>query len=110
MNNQREKLNELFIAITKIPNPPRCAACETPESERDCKKCVRERNVDYFIANGVTVKDRGHWVKIHNNELDGNYGCSVCNEVIDIADGRETPLDRGMNFCPNCGADLRGEE
>lgn len=45
-------------------------------------------------------RKRGEWVHDYNNR----YGCSECME-------RETMSPRKLkNFCPNCGADMRGEE
>ena len=55
-------------------------------------------------------QSEGEWIKINpNNLLIGEYYCSCCNSVIDIADGKETPLDREMYYCPNCGAKMKGE-
>lgn len=51
---------------------------------------------------------RGRWAKKNDSPLDGEYCCSNCKQEIDIADGEETPLNRGMNYCPSCGADMRG--
>lgn len=47
------------------------------------------------------------WIKSCPNIIfDGCYHCSNCKENIDIATGEETPLDRGLNYCPNCGAKM----
>ena len=48
---------------------------------------------EYLIDCGVTVRERGRWL------LDGR--CSEC---------LENPLTTHKKFCPNCGADMRGEE
>ena len=56
-------------------------------------------------------QSEGEWIKINpNNLLIGEYYCSCCNSVIDIADGKETPLDREMYYCPNCGSKMKGGE
>ena len=52
---------------------------------------------------------RGRWIKQNDDPLDGNFYCSACHSGIDIATGSETPIDREMFFCPNCGADMREE-
>ena len=52
---------------------------------------------------------RGRWIKQNDDPLDGNLYCSACHSGIDIATGSETPIDREMFFCPNCGADMREE-
>lgn len=57
---------------------------------------------------GWRKQSEGEWIKINpNNSLIGEYYCSCCNSVIDIADGKETPLDREMYYCPNCGAKMK---
>lgn len=48
----------------------------------------------------------GQWLKANHDPLDGNYFCSICHDSVDIATGDETPIDRGLNYCPNCGAKM----
>ena len=53
-------------------------------------------------ADVVEVK-HGEWIRptiIHGMTIAGLLHCSVCGEV---------PCDEGK-YCPNCGADMRGEE
>ena len=50
----------------------------------------------------------GKWIKMYNNPDDGNYYCSECHRSIDIATGRETPIDREFFYCPHCGAKMDG--
>lgn len=53
----------------------------------------------------------GKWMRTFPNELlDGNYFCSNCQSGIDIATAEETPTDRELFYCPNCGAKMDGEE
>lgn len=52
---------------------------------------------------------RGRWVKQRNDPLDGDFYCSACHSRIDIETGLETPIGRGLFFCPHCGADMREE-
>ena len=42
----------------------------------------------------------GRWLRI----LRGNYECSVCRCIPYYASSIST-----LNYCPNCGADLRGD-
>ena len=45
-------------------------------------------------------RKKGKWiVKIRDNRA--YFICSECNDEVDIC---------GYGFCPNCGADMRGEE
>lgn len=48
----------------------------------------------------------GEWIE-QDDAWDGvYYECSVCKEAFTLIDG--TPTDNLYNFCPNCGADMRG--
>ena len=49
---------------------------------------------------------RGRWIDLDDQwGLEGTVKCSACGELWSLIDG--TPQDNGMNFCPNCGADMR---
>lgn len=87
---------------------------------RNCKDCIHVDVCRYRTDPGskdclckhsaadVRPVVRGRWIKQDDDPLDGNFYCSACNSRIDIATGLETPIDRGLFFCPNCGADMRG--
>ena len=53
---------------------------------------------------------RGEWKEIseYNGWGDTHYRCSVCGEEWFLEDG--TPKQNNMNFCPQCGADMRGDK
>lgn len=60
-----------------------------------------------LIANGVTVQKKGEW-DIRIDDYDCEYMvCSVCDT--DFFDGENDTVDYKPNFCPVCGADMRGE-
>lgn len=44
----------------------------------------------------------GEWVCLY----DGNYKCSACGAWYTV---ELEPTEVEMNFCPNCGADMKGE-
>lgn len=54
---------------------------------------------DYLIANGVTIREHGEWIK---RTQCSEPECSKC--------GRCPKLVFGMlpDFCPHCGVDMRG--
>ena len=50
---------------------------------------------------------RGKWYEQETCDCDIVYECSVCGEQWTLDAG--TPMENNMNYCPNCGADMRGE-
>lgn len=73
---------------------------------------TRER-IANLIARQPTIErslKRGEWEEIseYNGWGDTHYRCSVCDEEWFLEDG--TPKQNNMNFCPQCGADMRGTE
>lgn len=52
----------------------------------------------------------GKWIKMDIIPDDVDYYCSECRNFIDIATGRETPIDREFFYCPHCGAKMNGKE
>ena len=54
-----------------------------------------------------SINSRAHGKWIEQEEFDGGiyYDCSVCGNSWTTIDG--TPIDNNMNYCPNCGADMR---
>lgn len=54
-----------------------------------------------------SAERKGKWV-LTDYPDEQTYKCSACNEVWIFLDG--TPEDNGAFFCPNCGADMRGEQ
>lgn len=85
----------------------RQAAIELFERELSKRYNTRERAIGFIgakriLENVPTVQPERHAGKWISNDIDPeawNF-CSVCGEsAIDLYD-----------FCPNCGADMRGEE
>lgn len=52
-------------------------------------------------------RKKGKWLYKPNEYDDDTYECSQCGEPWTLIDG--TPEENNMKFCPNCGADMRGE-
>ncbi len=112
---QAKQIEEMFFDVVKAFNYARdfCTeqgGCDICENRKYGKNCDFASMTEHLYNAGYRKQSEGEWVKINpNNLLIGEYYCSYCNSVIDIADGRETPLDREMYYCPNCGARMRGE-
>lgn len=73
--------------------------------------CAIGHMADYLIANGVVVREKGEWKPVKYNahcSCGKSYGtyhyeCQVCHRV-------SYAQPYGLNFCPNCGADMRKGE
>ena len=53
----------------------------------------------------IEPRAKGHWVP----QKGGGCYCSECEEyALDRTDGRYVSVSVMSNFCPNCGADMRG--
>ena len=50
-------------------------------------------------------RKKGQW---EDFDYDNSYLCTSCGEIWILNDG--TPEENNMNYCPNCGADMRGKE
>lgn len=50
-------------------------------------------------------KPHGKWIEHQDCRGDTYYTCSCCDEEWTTIEG--DPMDNLMNFCPNCGADMR---
>ena len=78
-------------------------------SEPEIKSLISQLTVEKEKLERQAVK-RGEWEEIseYNGWGDTHYRCSVCGEEWYLEDG--TPKQNNMNFCPQCGADMRGKE
>ena len=89
----REKLTELIrTAYVTIPPHVYKAAVD------DTAAAVI---ADVLISNSVVVREKSAWI-LNNN---GSATCKKCHRTAKDA----WDFDRWMNFCPCCGADMRGE-
>ena len=52
-------------------------------------------------------RPKGRWEYVVDDWWDV-HRCTACGELWTLEAG--TPQENNMNFCPNCGADMRGEE
>lgn len=82
--------------------------------ERNIRREAIDIIVDLCIrsapaADAQAVK-HGKWIKMDIIPDDVDYYCSKCRNFIDIATGRETPIDRGFFYCPHCGAKMEKGE
>ena len=90
----REKLFELLTeAYDKCEKTP-CGVCK---HKYEPTVCSAKFIADHLIENGLTVRESGNWIY--------NVWCSECGKPYDTGEYRCS-----RNYCPNCGADMRGAE
>ena len=77
--------------------------CEYRYADDKCVEYYSRVMVDYFIANGVTIRERGEWKRQKGRP---EAICPFCERevVYKVEDNRWWFED----FCPHCGADMRG--
>ena len=85
-----EKLNKKF-----------CAYCPLPDCDANCKLHYLLDAVKEAPAVDVRPVVKGKWDRLESWQ---KWQCSACGVLMDI-DG--TPQENLLNFCPNCGADMR---
>ena len=93
-----------------------CGVCgvETPRIARTRKEAIaawnrRDGKDTNVTTNNAVPVVRGRWTQTNLFDEEANvYVCSVCGEPWTLNAG--TPQENNMNFCPNCGADMRGGE
>ncbi len=63
--------------------------------------------IENLPAADVVERKKGMWLYWWDEPDYDTYECSVCGASFNIPDGN--PLEHNYKFCPNCGADMRGE-
>ena len=82
-----------------------CPDCKEYDSERHC--CPRWNRVIKKTLAEQPVR-KGKWY--HGEAYPHHLYCSVCYRTALPNDELVERWNLHMNFCPNCGADMRGEE
>ena len=100
--------DENIIAI--IFNAPTVELDESVIQEVLNKRCMTAVANEYLIAlHGSSKRPHGTWIERTDRiTLNTYYECSNCNEPWTTIEG--TPWDNGMNFCPYCGAFMKGSD
>ena len=73
----------------------------------DCVDEARE-TIKNMPAADVAPVVHGRWEPEDNYFDEDTWHCSACSEPFVLIEG--TPIGNGMNYCPNCGAKMDGEE
>ena len=66
-----------------------------------------------YLTNQSADRQKGEWIESNRRPKSGAFYCSVCHR--EAYDPQPTRLDGWVKrcrykFCPNCGAEMRGEE
>lgn len=94
-------------AIEALGEEPDIAQ-DTEEEWAERDMWVRHIRAIELLPSVEPKRPKGEWIRISNDWIDGACGaryfpirCSVCDY--------STYDDNATKFCPNCGADMRGE-
>lgn len=99
---------EVVIEFVKAVKEQSTVEAPLSDCVGDCKSCWKTK-----LVNAPTVEPvRGEWEVVHGVMTPGGdplLRCPVCrSEESYHMGGIEMP--QHWNFCPNCGADMRGEK
>ena len=67
-----------------------------------CVDCVNLSKTQLLIPQ--PERKKGKWIEV-DSDMMPTYLCSECGTEFNYW---EEPKDCGVNYCPNCGADMRG--
>lgn len=96
MNKQVEEMAKIIALTEQIA---RDAHCGLPSPTMYAQE---------LYWHGCRVQSKGTW-KTHSV----SYECSRCGEeffIADVAEDYDAIEDLKMNYCPNCGEKMKGEE
>ena len=79
---------------------------------RDCKFRHKASDWKYCENNGISVWccDKGRGIDNLTQTIDLDDFCSSAEKIIKCEKCGKRFDDKMPNFCPNCGADMRGDE
>ena len=82
----------------------------------DCFKlsdrCRKRWMGDIVLPSAQPEHPKGHWIVWGGMDIPENHGkhkCSVCGEFAPVRYEKPLIKEYLSDFCPNCGADMRGE-
>ena len=70
-------------------------------TDEDIKRTIKENfDLGYEMAKNKYERPKGEWLEPYESKI--AQECSICH--------RQMPAPKWFNFCPNCGADMRGDK
>lgn len=91
----KEAIEELMF-LTKVNGFKSWPMVSNPEQVEALKLAIKALESE---------RPRGDWIVDEDNDILRFMKCSNCGEVAEWLDGGSQFIS---NFCPNCGADMRG--
>ena len=90
--------------VSEVPTGSDLISRQDAIDALQCEWCVEK------INNLPSVEPKtGKWIILDECANDGVY-CSRCHKKVFNIDYSNTMKWKSFNYCPNCGADMRGEE
>lgn len=86
-------------------------------ADKGIQKEIEEKTKEEFLEicnreEPEPKQRRGHWIVWGGMDIPENHGkhkCSLCGGFAPIRYEKPLIKENLSNFCPNCGADMRGE-
>lgn len=84
-------------------------ACLGCKHLMECDESIRERCgfmvlIEALYAEGYRKQREGEWIK-----HPCSYECTVCKVSVEVyAEEYDPTTDYDLNYCPNCGAKMKG--
>lgn len=88
-----------------------CDICEYSKYQGNKEyPCGAMKHAKEMIVRGYQKEKQGEWVKPQFLSRTGfftirEFTCNQCNKFFEVREGNEF-----MNYCPNCGAKMKGAE
>ena len=74
------------------------------DAVNDCGICI-QKILD--LPSAETERKKGKWKPFDLTWGRSVYSCTACGKAVDIPTEMSKPI---YNYCPNCGADMRGDK
>ena len=105
--DRKEAVERIQEVMTIIRTQHMCK-----DMDGECTTEDRKTYIQRFEALRIAIealqepeRKEGQWKDF---DYDNSYSCTSCGEIWTLNDG--TPEENNMNYCPNCGADMRGNK
>ena len=108
LDDLKTHISELMLVYsgTELNNAILYAIDNAPTVDIPCNDCCADTYRDGYEKGKADARPQGKWKTIEGIDGDEYYECSNCGEPWVLTAG--TPKDNNMNFCPNCGAKMKG--